>query len=236
MDITAEILKAIDYSDDEEYQTAIDICSDIIEYDFSYDRAYFERAMAYLEIGKDNLAVIDFEKLIALNPTYPGGKDWYSRTLSRLGDFRSSATMKFSELRENPEGKYGMGISPQSWAECAENYYKAGDIDTAEEVLTEYFDKHLAKVDKYVRYETTPRRVLIKILLHKRRFEQALNESNQVMKSQYKVPADYELFIESLIANGQTQTAVQEIDFYVKNIQGGYENGTITRLKKIMKK
>jgi len=236
MNLDKEIIKAIDYSDSEEYQEAIDICTEIINSNSNYDRAYFERAMAYLNIDKDNLAITDFKKLLQLTPDYPGAKDWYSRTLSGLGDLKSSADMKLSDLRDNPDGKYGMGISPQNWAECAESFYKAGDIEKAEEILTEYFEVQISKVDKYVNYETAPRRVLTKILIDTGRFQQALKESTIAMKSTHKVPVDYELFIESLILNGQIENADKEIKSYVDKVQGGYENDNILRLKTVIKR
>jgi tetratricopeptide (TPR) repeat protein len=235
MNLETEIIKAIDYSDNEDYQKAIDICTEIVNSNPNYDRAYFERAMVYLNIDKDNLAIIDFKKLMELNPEYPGAKDWYSRTLSGLGDLKSSADLKLSELRDNPNGKYGMGISPQSWAECAETYYKTGDLEKAEELLTEYFDTQISKVDKYISYETAPRRVLIKILIDTGRFEQALQESKIAMESHHKVPVDYELFIESLILNGQLKDADKEAKSYVEEVQGGYENENIVRLKALIK-
>jgi len=234
MNLETEIIKAIDYSDNEEYQKAIDICTEIVNSNPNYDRAYFERAMAYLNVDRDNLAIADFKKLLEISPEYPGAKDWYSRTLSGLGDIKSSADLKLSELRDNPDGKYGMGISPQSWAECAETYYKAGDIEKAKEILNEYFDVQIHKVDKYVNYETAPRRVLIKILIDTGRFEQALKESTITMKSDNKVPVDYEFFIESLILNKQMEKADKEIKSYVCEIQDGYENDNILRLKTLI--
>lgn len=236
MNLETKIIRAIDYSDNENYQKTIDICTEIIKSNPNYDRAYFERAMAYLNIDKDNLAIADFKKLLHLNPEYPGAKDWYSRTLSERGNLKSSADLKLSELRDNPNGKYGMGISPQSWAECAESYYKAGDVEKAEEILTEYFDIQISKVDKYVTYETAPRRVLTKILIETGRFQRALKESTISMKSTHKVPVDYELFIESLILNGQMENADNEMKYYLEEIQCGYENDNIVRLKKLIKK
>lgn len=236
MNLDTEIIKAIDYSDNKDYQKAIEICTDIVNSNPNYDRAYFERAMAYLNIDKDNLAIIDFKKLLELSPEYPGAKDWYSRTLSGVGDLMSSADLKLSELRDNPEGKYGMGISPQSWAECAESYYKAGDIEKAEEILTEYFDVQISKVDKYVSYETAPRRILTKILIDTGRNQQALEVSSIAMESNHKVPVDYELFIESLILNEQIEKANKEIKSYVNEIQGGYENDNILRLKTLIER
>lgn len=236
MNFDKEIIKAIDYSDHEDYQKAIDLCTAIINANSNYDRAYFERAMAYLNIGKDNLAIIDFKKLLELTPDYPGAKNWYSRTLSGLGDLKLSADMKLSDLRDNPDGKYGLGTSPQSWAECAESYYKAGELEKAEEILTEYFEVHISKVDKYLKYETAPRRIFTKIYIDTGRFEQALKESTIAMKSNHKVPVDYELFIESMILNGEIEHAEKEIKAYVDKVQGGYENDNILRLKTLIEK
>lgn len=231
-----EIIKAIDYSDNGDYKIAIDICTEILKSNLDYDRAYFERAMAYLNLDKDNLAINDFKKLMQINPDYPGARDWYSKTLSRLGDFRASADMKLLELKNSPEGKYGMGVSPQSWAECADAFYKAREVEKAEEVLNGYFNEHIEKVDKYICYETAPSRVLTEIFIDTGRFQQALNESTKMMKSVHKAPIDYELFIESLILNGQTEKASTKIESYVENIQGGYISDNIIRLKLLIEK
>ncbi len=180
---------------------------------------------------QDQLAGDDFKHLLELNPEYPGIKDWYAKTSAGLGDFKASADLKLAALREQPNGKPGLGVSPQSWAECAEVYYKAGEVEKAEAVLTEYFSEYKTKVDKYINYETTPSRILIKILFDKKKVEQALEVATDAMQSQYKVPKDYELFIEALVLNGQLEKASQEIQNYVDKIQGGYENDNILRLK-----
>ncbi len=234
MNVETEIIKAIDYSDNEEYQKAIDVCNEIIKVQPDYDRAYFERGVAYWNLYQDQLAGDDFKHLLKLNPEYPGVKDWYAKTLAKLGNLKTSADLKLEALRENPDGKFGMGVSPQSWAECAEAYYKAGDLEKAEAVLTEYFSEYKNKVDKYINYETTPSRVLIKILFDEKKVKQALEVATDAMQSQYKVPKDYELFIEALILNGQLEKAREEIKNYVDKIQGGYENDNILRLKDLI--
>lgn len=236
MNLEIELLKGIDYSDNEEHQKAIDIFSELLRFDTRFERAYFERAMSYLNENKDNLALIDLEKLYQLNPNYPGVKDWLSKTFASLGDYKASADLKLADLKDYPNGKYGMGISPQSWADCANAFYQAGEIETAEELLQDYYDNYSAQVLKYRSYETAPSRILIKILLESNRVKQALQVAIDAMKSKHKKPADYELYIESLIINGHYDAAEIQIDSYTNEVQDGYVTDTVMRLKSLIPK
>ena len=66
---------------DTEIIKVIDICIVMINSNSNFERGYFERAMSYLNIDKNNLAITDFKKLLQLNSKYLGPKDWYSQTV-----------------------------------------------------------------------------------------------------------------------------------------------------------
>ncbi|GAA5023594.1 hypothetical protein GCM10011506_06570 [Marivirga lumbricoides] len=235
MKIEELIIKVIDLSDEGKYKEALKICDSIIESNSDYDRVYFERGVIYLNQERDELALLDFEKLLKINPDYPGAKDWYSKTLSDLGRNSKAATVKLEELRSQPDGKYGMGVSPNDWAECARNFIEAGYDEIAKSVLEEYFNQYEPNVRNYKSYETAPIRVYAKLLLSLNKKELALSESGKAIDSQHTVPADYEVYIEALIENNQTEKASIEINKYVSEIHDGYETSKIVELKKRIK-
>lgn len=229
------IMKVIDLSDEAKYDEALKICDSIIEINSNYDRVYFERGMIYLNQERDELALLDFEKLIKINPDYPGGKDWYSKTLSDLGNKSKAATVKLEELRSNPDGKYGMGVSPYAWAECAQDFFDTENREIAKSVLEEYLNKYAEKVTNYKSDETAPVRVYAKLLLSMNLKELSLAEAEKAINSDHTVPVDYEVYIEALIQNNHLEKAKIEIDKYVSEIHDGYETPNIIKLKKRLK-
>jgi len=57
-----------------------------------------------------------------------------------------------------------MGVCPQAWADCAEEFVKAGDSAKAIDLLEEYLARHAARVTAYACYETAPLRLLARLL------------------------------------------------------------------------
>jgi tetratricopeptide (TPR) repeat protein len=229
------IIKVIDFSDEENYLEAIRVCDEIIKLDQNYDRVYFERAMVFLNQDKPKLAIKDFKKLLKLNPDYPGGKEWYAKTLSELGDKNSAALTQFEELKLKPEGNLGMGVSPYSWSDCAQNFIDAKDFKNAKIVLTEYFDHFEKNVTNYKSDETAPIRTMTKLLLKLKEPVKALEFSIRGFESSNKVPADYELLIETYIENNQMKKAQELIDIYVNDIHEGFTTENVEVLKNKLK-
>ncbi|WP_394751344.1 tetratricopeptide repeat protein [Spongiimicrobium salis] len=229
------IIQVIDFSDDENYLEAIRICDEIIKIDPNYDRVYFERAMVFLNQEKPKLAIKDFKKLLKLNPDYPGGKEWYATTLAELGDKNSAAFTQFEALKLQPEGNLGMGVSPNSWSDCAQSFIDAKDFKKAEIVLTEYFDHFEKNVTNYKSDETAPIRTMAKLLLKLKEPVKALEFSIRGFESPNKVPADYEVLIETYIENDQMKKARELIDNYVNDIHEGFITENIEVLKNKLK-
>lgn len=225
------ILSVIDLADSEKYDEALKVCDKIISIDSNYDRVYFERAMVYLNQDKLQLAASDFTKLIEINPNYPGGKDWYSKTLAELGKEDAAAQILYMDLKSNPEGMPGMGVSPNSWSECAELFIKAKDREMAKVVLNEYFDHHEKNVTNYRCYETAPIRSMAKLLLSLGESKNALDYAIRANDSEHKVPADYEILIEAYLENQEKDKAKELIEYYVEKIHGGFETKNIIKLK-----
>jgi hypothetical protein len=57
-----------------------------------------------------------------------------------------------------------MGVSPQTWADCAEQFARAGDEPRAIELLEEYVENHAPRVTAYACHETAPLRLLARLL------------------------------------------------------------------------
>jgi len=83
---TRLIHKAIDRSDDGDYEGALKLLGRAIKADPANPQAYFERAMALLNMSRDREALADFDRALELDSVFPGARSWRARTLSGLGE------------------------------------------------------------------------------------------------------------------------------------------------------
>jgi hypothetical protein len=83
-----------------------------------------------------------------------------------------------------------MGVSPQSWADCAQQFALAGNPQRAIELLKEYLAQHAAHVTKYACYETAPLRLLARLLEQMGDTERAEEPRAKARASPHRVPAD----------------------------------------------
>src|SRR3954468_14362433 len=107
---TRLIHKAIDRSDDGDYEAAVKLLTRAIQADPSNPQAYHERAMALLNMSRDREALADFGRALELDPKFPGARGWRARTLRDLGEHRRAAEDWLRELRDRPDGPPGMGV------------------------------------------------------------------------------------------------------------------------------
>ncbi|WP_185964326.1 tetratricopeptide repeat protein [Aliikangiella marina] len=205
--VTSLIRQAIDFSGNGEYSKAINLLTQAILIEPDNEQAFFERGMAYLELNNEPDALADFDRALQINPEYSGARDWRSRTLSALGKYDAAADEKLRNLRKNPNGKYGMGVSPQSWADCATAFIAAGKHTKARELLEEYFLDYVTKVESYANYETAPMRILSKLLIQSGAFERASEYAKTAYHSQHQVPADILAYALALEASGDIDGA-----------------------------
>src|SRR5688572_9863144 len=158
----------------EDYDGALDLLTRAITLDPNYARAHFERGMALMNLDRDAEAVPHFDRALAIDPSFPGARDWRSRAAESLGDHKRAAEERLTDLRAHPNGPYkGTGVSPQDWADCAGALMNAGDHQKAQELLEEYFNKYVQNVTSYATYETAPMRMFVRLLLAAGDFEQA---------------------------------------------------------------
>ena len=133
-------------------------------------------------------------RALELNPTFPGARSWRARTLSHLGEHRRAAEDWLRELRDHADGPYeGMGVCPQTWADCAEEFAKAGDPAKAVELLEEYLTRHASRVTAYVCFETAPLRLLAQLLADAGEMGRACELATRALASPHNVPADESL-------------------------------------------
>jgi Tetratricopeptide repeat len=184
------IHEAIDRSDDGDYEGALEILARAVQADPANPQAYFERAMALANLNRDQEAVADLEQALAVDPVFPGARGWLARILAGLGEHRRAAEEWLRHLRDNPDGPPGMGISPQTWADCAEQFARAGDPGRAVELLEEYLARHAARVTAYACYETAPLRLLARLLSESGDATRAAELRARARASPHRVPAD----------------------------------------------
>jgi len=187
---TRLIHEAIDRSDDGDYEGALELLARAVRADPANPQAYFERAMALADLDRDQEAVADLERALALDPVFPGARDWLARILAGLGEHRRAAGEWLQHLRDNPDGPPGMGVNPQAWADCAEQFARAGDTARAVELVEEYLARHAARVTAYARYETAPLRLLARLLSEAGDAARAAELRARARASPHRVPAD----------------------------------------------
>jgi Tfp pilus assembly protein PilF len=188
---TRLIRKAIDCSDDGDYEGALKLLARAIEADPAKPQAYKERAMALLNLGRSREALSDFDRALELDPQFPGARAWRARTLRDLGEHRRAAEDWLRELRDHPNGPYEtMGVCPQTWADCAEEFARAGDPARAVKLLEEYLVQHASRVTAYACYETAPLRLLARLLADRGDRERAEELRARARASPHRVPAD----------------------------------------------
>jgi tetratricopeptide (TPR) repeat protein len=209
-DSTQLVHQAIGLSDDEDYEGAITLLTKAIEADPRNAQAYFERAMALLNIDRTVKAISDFDNALHIDPNFPGARDWRARASESLGNYNEAASDRLAELRKNPNGKYpGMGVSPQDWADCAEAFIAAGDSHTARTLLQEYFAGPVEKVTSYQQYTTAPMRVMARLLLQAGELDRAYQFAADAAASANAYPADHEIHGMVLASRGQIKEAEQ---------------------------
>ena len=182
--------RGIDQVDAGRYKAAIDTFTRAIEADATNAQAWHERAMARLELDQDAEAIADFGQTLKLDPDFPGSRNWLAITLKGRGDHRGAAEHWLQLLRDQPNGPPGMGVSPQTWADCAEQFAFAGDRDSAVKLLEEYFAKHASHVTAYIAHETAPMRLLARLYEQAGDKDKAEAMRKRARASRYKVPAD----------------------------------------------
>jgi tetratricopeptide (TPR) repeat protein len=202
------VQRAIDLSDEGNYDGAIKLLTEAITADPLNAQAYFERGMALLGLLRDSNAVKDFDHALTINPGFPGARDWRSRAAESLGDHKSAAEDRWKDLQAQPDGPHkGMGVSPQQWADCARSFVNAGNSLRAKEILENYFANYAGKVTHYAVYETAPMRMLADLLIQSGDFTRATEFAGKAYESKHKCPADVMAYAQALEASGDIVNA-----------------------------
>ncbi len=203
-DTTSLIHQAIDLSDDEDYDAALELLSQVITLEPDNAGALFERAMVLMNLDRDAEALPDFDRALALEPDYPGARSWRARALESVGDVDRAAAERLVTLRRQPDGPHpGMGVSPQEWADCAQAFVAAGQPDTARAVLEEYFTGPVSQVTMYQVYATAPMRLMARLLLDSDDSDRALAYARDAAQHENACPADREMLDAVLASRGQ---------------------------------
>lgn len=207
-DATKLVHRAIDLSDAEDYAGAVNLLTRAVTVDPSNAQAYFERGMALLNLDRETDAVADFDRALAIDPDFPGARDWRARAAESLGNFQGAAEDRLKGLRGRPDGPHpGMGVSPQSWADCATAFINSGNHSKAKELLEEFFREHTSKVTSYACYETAPMRLLAKLLIQAGDFVRAREFAHRAYNSKHHCPMDVLIYALALEASGDPANA-----------------------------
>ncbi len=203
--------EAIDLSNAGDYRKAQKLLTKAIKLDASNAQAHFERAIVLMNMDRDEDALADLDRCLALDAAFPGARDWRAKALAGTGSLQLAATERLKSLREHPDGKYkGMGVSPQEWAECAEAFVQAGDTKTAIALLEEYLADHAKKVSSYARFETAPLRMLARLLLQVGKTDRAASLARTAYSNEkHRCPMDFVVHALALEAVGHKEEALK---------------------------
>jgi tetratricopeptide (TPR) repeat protein len=213
-----EFFRALKLADAGHHAKAIEAYTALIEKYPDYDRPSNERAMTRLHLNQNEEAVADFQRCLAINPDYPGARDWLARTLFGLQRFADAAEAKREELRRSPEPHPGMGICPQSWAECADYYRAAGNDSAALAVLDDYFRDYSDKVTSYACYTTAPMRRYAELMLDRGDPESAVRVMREAFAHPARCPMDGLVWLRALVAAKryeEARRAAAEVEAHV---------------------
>src|SRR5690242_19488985 len=91
--------EAIDLSNAGDNRKAYKLLSKAIKLDASNAQAYFERAIALMNMDRDQDALLDQDQCLALEPDFPGARDWRARALAGTGSLQLAAQERLKSLR-----------------------------------------------------------------------------------------------------------------------------------------
>jgi tetratricopeptide (TPR) repeat protein len=167
--------------------------------------------MALLNLNRDGEALPDFGRALELNPRFPGARSWRARTLASLGQHREAAGDWLQDLRDYPDGPHaGMGVCPQNWADCAEQFALAGNPGRAIALLEEYLGRYAARVTAYADSVTAPLRLLARLLLQAGEADRAVELARTAYANlQHRCPADFVVYGLALEAVGRKEESLQ---------------------------
>jgi len=229
-----KLAEGILLSEKGKYKQAIKVFESILKKDKTNQQALFECGYAYLSIEDDNSGIEKLKQLLLINSNYPGARDWYSKTLAKMGNKIEAAEVKYQDLKNKPNGELGMGVSPYGWTDCAEYYYLGGDNIKAKEILNEYL-KIENNVTAYEKDKSAPYRLYAKILRQEKKYTKAMEWILKAKNQKGNKPADHELYIWLLVDMDRKAEAISSFDKMIKEIFNGMDSFIqIQPLKKII--
>ena len=204
------LAEAMDAADSGKHRKAIKLFSKVIAAYPQEPQAYFERARALLNLNKVEEARVDLEASLALQPNYPGAREWLARVLSGQGHDALAAESQLKALLASGKRHDAWAVCPQDWADCANYFLKAGEVQKARETLEHYFARYEERVDAYVRYMTAPWRTYASLLAKAGEVSAPLDFAQRAAQHPSHVPADEFVWIECLAHSGQLERARSE--------------------------
>lgn len=173
-------------------------------------QARFERAMALLNLDRDDEALTDLEQVLKADASYPGARDWYARVQAGRGKPFLAAEAKLKALTEAaPEHWSANG---QAWNDCAIFFVNAGEPQRALDALATYFKSYEGKQAGYERYLPAPYRAQALALMALERPDEALVPIERACADAHSVPADRFVRARVLAMQGKRDEALTEIN------------------------
>lgn len=206
--------EAIDLNDEGKYRKALTLFNKLVKEQSTHAQTRFERAMVLMNLDQDEKAAKDLEKVLHLEPDYPGAKEWLARASAGLGKPLLAAETLLEALPARAD------VSPQKWADCARHFLEGGEVARARQTLETYLADYEPRVTTYACYLTAPWRLYALILAGQGEPDRALEFAERAAAHPDKVPADDFVRIECLAHLGRVAEARESLEAFRAEFAG----------------
>ncbi|MGE0495276.1 MAG: tetratricopeptide repeat protein [Vulcanimicrobiota bacterium] len=206
--------EAIDLNDEGKYRKALGLFNKLVKEQPAHSQARFERAMVLMNLDQDEKAAKDLEKVLEIEPGYPGAKEWLARASAGQGKLLLAAETLLEALPSKSD------VSPQKWADCARHFLEGGEAGRARQTLETYFAEYEPRVTTYACYLTAPWRLYASILAGQGEPDRALEFAERAAAHPNKVPADDFMRIQCLAHLGRVAEARESLEAFRPEFEG----------------
>lgn len=132
------------YSQGHEYQKALNIYTQVIQQGLSIPEIFVNRARVYSRLDQSELARVDYETALRLNPHIADIYNSRAYHLARLGQYESSLADANRCIEMEPIYKYGYGTRGQTHFLMGNLHEALADFEKAEEISDDAY-YHIAQ-------------------------------------------------------------------------------------------
>lgn len=225
-DHSPDMLLALDFADEEQYDKAIDLFDKVIKAEPNNSMAFNERGFSYFSINQYEQALADFSRALEINPESPASHKYIALCNNNIpGNEALGAQQYLDFLIEVENGKHPhQHSSAIEWATVALSFHNIDQsqkaLDTLDLFVNKYYDQHNPY---HVEYLPRVQRAYGLILNETKQYQQALEWFLQLNDDlpRSKPPRSYDMQIaETYLLLKNKEQAQKYFDRHVKIFRG----------------